>query len=152
MTDLEEVSDSFYRGISSPDHITIDGYVCAGAFQFDAYDANRRDGYCELSINWNDDEKSLDTLLNQHKSKKEDKQFKGGYCQISLSELNRCFKNLIDREIFSYERYPIVGSEENDYQDNPYHGNLLLKDSADKQVKKNVQHTLAFIADIAVRR
>lgn len=152
MTDLNKFSDSFYRGISSPNDISSDGYVLVGAFQFDAYDASRSDGYCELSINWNDDEKSLETLLNQHKPNREDKQFKGGHCEISFPHMNLAFKQYIDKGIFSYERFPIAGSKKNDYQDNPYHGNLLLKDSIDKQVKKNIQHALAAISGLAIRR
>ena len=58
----------------------------------------------------------------------------------------------MDSEVFSYERRPVKASEENDYQENLYHGNLLVKNTLDKQVKKNIQHTLAFMAGLATRR
>jgi hypothetical protein len=150
--DTKEFPEAFFRGISSPSDITNEGYVAAGAFQFDAFDPQRGDDYCELSINWDDDEGSLKTLLEQHKPKREDKQFKGGYCTINRAYLNGVFKLYMDNGTFSYERRPIDACEENDYQTNPYHGNLLMKNSIDKQMKKNMQHTLAFVAGEATRR
>lgn len=64
-----------------------------------------------------------------------------------------CHAVLWDDELsFSYERRPVEASEENDYQENLYHGNLLMKNTLDKQVKKNIQHTLAFMAGLAIRR
>ena len=91
-------------------------------------------------------------LLDQHKPQREDKQFKGGYCTINRTLLNNMFKGYMDSEEFSYERRPVKASEENDYQENLYHGNLLMKNTLDKQVKKNIQHTLAFMAGLAIRR
>lgn len=149
---MNDYPDELYRGISSPNDITAEGYVAAGAFQFDAYDPQRGDEYCELSVNWNDDGESLQVLLNQHKPRKDDKQFKGGYCKINRVVLNNTFKIFMDNESFSYERRPVEASEENDYQENKYHGNLLMKNTIDKQVKKNMQHTLAFLAGVAIRR
>lgn len=149
---MNDYPDELYRGISSPNDITAEGYVAAGAFQFDTYDPQRGDEYCELSVNWNDDGESLQVLLNQHKPRKDDKQFKGGYCKINRVVLNNTFKIFMDNESFSYERRPVEASEENDYQENKYHGNLLMKNTIDKQVKKNMQHTLAFLAGVAIRR
>lgn len=149
---MNEYPEEFYRGISSPNDITESGYVTAGAFQFDQYDSQRGDEYCELSVNWNDNEESLHVLLDQHKPQREDKQFKGGYCTINRTLLNNMFKGHMDSEEFSYERRPVEASEENDYQENLYHGNLLMKNTLDKQVKKNIQHTLAFMAGLAIRR
>ena len=34
---MNEYPDEFYRGISSPNDITSEGYVTAGAFQFDTF-------------------------------------------------------------------------------------------------------------------
>ena len=149
---MNEYPEEFYRGISSPNDITESGYVTAGAFQFDQYDSQRGDEYCELSVNWNDNEESLQVLLDQHKPQREDKQFKGGYCTINRTLLNNMFKGHMDSEEFSYEGRPVEASEENDYQENLYHGNLLMKNTLDKQVKKNIQHTLAFMAGLAIRR
>ena len=149
---MSEYPKEFYRGISSPNDITENGYVTAGAFQFDTYDSQRGDEYCELSVNWNDNEEALQVLLDQHKPQKEEKQFKGGYCTINRALLNNMFKGYMDSEVFSYERRPVEASKENDYQKNLYHGNLLMKNTLDKQVKKNIQHTLAFMAGLATKR
>lgn len=149
---MTEYPNEFYRGISSPNDITSEGYVAVGAFQFDSFDPERGDDFCELSINWNDNDGALEMLLNQHKPKKEDKQFKGGYCTINKTYLHNVFKPYMDNGIFSYERRPVEACEENDYQANPFHGNLLMKNSIDKQMKKNMQHTLALIAGQATRR
>ena len=149
---MSEYPDEFYRGISSIDYITPEGYVSAAAFQFDPYDSSRDDEYCELSVNWNDNEESLQVLLNQHKPMKEDKQFKGGYCTINRIALNNQFKLYMDSKAFTYERRLVEATEENDYQENLYHGNLLMKNTLDKQVKKNIQHALALMAGIATKR
>ena len=149
---MSEYPDEFYRGISSIDYITPEGYVSAAAFQFDPYDSSRDDEYCELSVNWNDNEESLQVLLNQHKPMTEDKQFKGGYCTINRIALNNHFKLYMDSKAFTYERRPVEATEENDYQENLYHGNLLMKNTLDKQVKKNIHHALALMAGIATKR
>lgn len=150
----KEFPNSFYRGISSFDFITSSGYVSAGAFKFSPYDEQLRDNdnFCELSINWNDDEGALNTLLAQHKVGKDDKQFKAGYCLINLDKLRLVFDEHIQQSVFSYERKPIDANESNDYQENLYHGNLLIKDHLDKQEKKNAEHTLAQLAGRAFLR
>ena len=146
MTDT--YAEEFYRGISTPNDITPEGYLMAGAFKFDQYNPALRDddGFCELSINWNDSDDALTTLLNQHKPGIEEVQFRGGYCKISRILLHLALKQYMDDQCFSYERRPVEAAEENDYQANPFHGNLLMKDSLDKNVKKNIQHSLAAIA------
>lgn len=144
----KEFPKEFYRGISSPNDITKEGYIMAAVFKFDKYDeiARNDDGFCELSINWNDDEGALTTLLRQHKPHKEEKQFKGGYCKISKSAMDLIFKPYIDGEQFKYERRPILGNCDADISPNPYHGNLLMLNELDKNIKKNIQHTLATLA------
>ena len=149
---MREYPEELYRGISSPNDIVDGGYVSAGAFQFGSYNPEREDEYCELSVNWNDNEESLQVLLNQHKIQKDEKQFKGGYCVIKRRNLNLMLKDLMETGEFSYERQPIKASEKNGYQKNLYHGNLLMKNTLHKQVKKNIQHTLALMAGQAVRR
>lgn len=145
--------EELLRGISSANDITPEGYVMAGAFKFDEYDPNyRNDGWCELSINWNDDSEALQVLLDQHKPGKDDKQFKAGYCKLRLSTLHIMFKQYIDDNNFFYERQPIDASEENDNQANPYHGNLLMQNSLTKNAKKNLQHALATLAGTAIPR
>lgn len=151
---IENYPEEFYRGVSSPNDVTREGYLMAGAFKFDNYEGASRDndGFCELSINWNDDEGALKVLLDQHKPFKEEKQFKAGYCVIKRSFLDLMLKPYIDDANFSYERRPVARSVEEDIAENPYHGNLLMKNDLDKNVKKNIQHTLATLAGSIIQR
>lgn len=143
----EKYPEELYRGVSSLDVITKEGYVMAGAFKFDNYDSvSRGDGFCELSINWNDDPNSIKILLGQHKPFKEEKQFRGGYCKIQRKVMDLMLKQYMDDGKFNYERRPIDADVAKDIQANPYHGNLLMLDNLDKQAKKNIQHSLATLA------
>ena len=141
-----EYPDDFYRGLSSKDTVTPEGYVTTAAFSFDKYDATRGDNYCELSINWNDNEGSLQTLLLQHKPFKEEKQFKTGCAKLPLNIIQIMFKQFIDDNVFDYERRPILSDPEADIAENPYHGNLLMHKDLNTSIKKNIQHSLATIA------
>ncbi len=144
--------DEYYRGISDKSWITPQGYVSAAAFQFKEYNAESRendDGYIELSINWNDDEKSLTTLLNQKKQGSDVCQFKFGYCKMNRLQVDLMLKQYIRDKLFSYERKPINEDEANKIMANPYHGNLLLHKTVEKQVKKNIEHILAGSVEIS---
>lgn len=152
MTD--KYPEEFYRGVSALDNISKEGYIGAGAFKFDNYNGNSRDndGFCELSINWNDDDNALKVLLEQHKPFKEEKQFKAGYCKINRNCVELMLKQYIDDECFKYERRPIKENPDEDIQHNPYHGNLLMLNELDKNIKKNIQHSLATLAGTIIRR
>lgn len=143
----------FYRGLSAKDNVTSEGYVTASAFSFDKYDESRCDDYCELSINWNDDEGALHTLLSQHKPFKEEKQFKVGYAKLPISIIHSMFRQFIDDNMFAYERKPISANPDADIAENPYHGNLLVSKKLNSNIKKNIQYSLATIAtsDVTLR-
>ena len=113
-------------------------------WEFEDY-KNRPDQYCELSINWNDDEKSVERLKNQHKPFKDNKQF---FCCtfIERNKLDLFFKEHKDNKIFDYERAPITEDKANDIEENAYHGNLLLNKDISSQLRKNIQHSLATLA------
>ena len=140
----EEYPDILYRGIGQKECIDSNGYITAAAFQFEDY-KDRPDQYCELSINWNDDEKSVERLKNQHKPFKDNKQF---FCCtfIERNMLDIFFKEHKNNKIFDYERAPITADKENDIEENIYHGNLLLNKDISSQLKKNIQHSLATLA------
>ncbi|MCD8290793.1 MAG: hypothetical protein LUC91_04750 [Prevotella sp.] len=136
----------FYRGVSNPENnVSSSGQALAGIFQFDGRNSSNVD-YDELSINWNDDPDSIQTLYHQHKPHSEDRQFKYGYCKIELSEIKCYFRSYIRNREFGYERRPIEGKESDDIQPNPYHGNLLIPKDIEKGIKKNIQHSLATLA------
>lgn len=151
---INNYPEEFYRGVSSPNEVTQEGYLMSGAFKFPNYDGASRedDGFCELSINWNDDEKALEILLEQHKPFKEEKQFKAGYCMINRMSLDLMFKPYIDDGCFSYERRPVEENLDEDVQANPYHGNLLMLNELDRNTKKNIQHSLATLAGRLIPR
>lgn len=151
---IEEYPEEFYRGVSSLENVTKEGYVMAGAFKFDNYDGNSRgdDGFCELSINWNDNEDAKKILLEQHKPFKEEKQFKAGYCIVKRAYVDQMLKPYISKGHFSYERRPVEENLSEDIQANPYHGNLLVHNDLDKNAKKNIQHSLATLAGSIIKR
>ncbi len=126
--------DEFWRGIANKDFIS-QGYVLASAFQFD--EEVRADNYRELSINWNDDERSLDKVLTQTKANGKI-QFCGGAAKLSLSMAKMVLKSFIDNKQFDYERSPI---DENDY-----HGNLLVSADLSKQLRTQISNGLALVA------
>lgn len=143
----DNTPDKFYRGISAADAISVEGYITEAAFCFDKFEQNpRSDNYCELSINWNDDDDALVTLLSQRKPFKDEPQFKIGYCSIQKSVMRELFSSYMADNNFAYERRPILKDEENDIAENPYHGNLLIKKDASKALKKNIQCGLATLA------
>ena len=142
-----EFPELFHRGLSNKGALTEEGYISTAAFSFDDYNGASRndDGFCELSINWHDSEEAVEKLLNQKKSNTEDLQFKVGYCTISLPFMKQMLKSALDKGDFSYERRPIeAGNSET--ESNPFHGNLLMKNTLSKNARKNIQHSLAQIA------
>ena len=149
----DNTPDKFYRGISSADAISAEGYITEAAFSFDKFDRNpRSDDYCELSINWNDDDGALLTLLSQRKPFKDEPQLKIGYCSIQKSMMRNLFRQYIVDENFTYERRPIQKDEINDIVENPYHGNLLLKKDVSKALKKNIQCGLSTLATCSLNK
>ena len=139
--------NSFHRGISSPGFIDEGKYVNVQAFSFDKYDPNRKDGFRELSINWHDSDESIRITLSQHKPYKSEPQFKVGFCSINLSEVEMCLKVFISDGFFDYERSPVVGCADEDVDDNPFHGNLLVKESTPAHIYDSIKNTLAVLAN-----
>ena len=133
---MEEIKypQEFFRGISTPDFI-CNGVVIAAAFQFDKEE--REDGYRELSINWNDDEHSIEVLFNQRKDNGKI-QFKVGAAKMDFAFTKFVLKAHIDSRVFAYERREVEG--------NCYHGNLLLKANAPKSIQQLVTNGLALVA------
>ena len=142
----KEYPNDFYRGLSAKDNFTPEGYLTAAAFKFDSFCESRGDSYCELSINWNDDEGALERLQTQRKPFTDQRQFRFGYAIIPVYLIRAIFKTHIENSEFSYERRPIPADPDLDIEENPYHGNLLLDNKLEKSIKKNIQHSLATIA------
>ena len=127
--------DSFFRGIASPKFI-LNNHILSDAFQFD--EADREDNLKELSINWNDCEEALELALNQRKSNG-NLQFVGGVVKLDLAMVKIVFHPYIEEGTFSYERRIIDG--------NPYHGNLLISGTLNKQQRSAISGTLGLLAE-----
>lgn len=125
---------SFYRGLANKDFIS-NGQVLASAFQFD--DKIREDGYKELSINWDDDDNSLNILLTQRKDNGKI-QFVAGAAKLDLQRVNLILNEHINNGNFKYERRQLP--------QNKYHGNLLLCGTVNKQIRSLISHGLALAA------
>lgn len=145
-SNAEKYPELFHRGVQNDTDVDENGYLKSSAFQFgSSYRAS--DDMSELSIVWNDCEDSLVILRNQKNKKKTDFQFKSGYATVQLSRFtNTVIKQLKDG-LVDYERRPIEEDISQGIEANPYHGNILIHKTASEQMKKNIQHSLATIAE-----
>lgn len=125
--------DLFYRGI--PNNTYIDNYLNPESFRLDDV---RSDGYCEISITWNDEPESLDLIMSQTKEGTDEIQFKDGVAEISRIEIDEKMKPQIMLKNLLYERRPTPN--------NKYHGNLLVKNELNRQMKTMIKSQLALIA------
>lgn len=139
---LEEIAkrplpNRFFRGLSSEKDFTPEGYITPSAFEFHDHTNDRDDNYWEASINWDDDEKALSTLMEQ-RSEKTNKLMFDKYVYLLLSQVRSDLSAPIEEKYFKYERRPLPN--------NIYHGNLLALGSLDKKTKNLFKSSLAMIA------
>ncbi len=139
---LEEIArklmpNRFYRGLSSEVDFTPEGYIAASAFEFKDHTNERNDGFWETSINWDDDNESVTTLMAQRNSKSNKLMF-DRYSYIKKSQLKNSLALPLREGHFKYERRPLPN--------NQYHGNLLAQGDLDKKTKGLIKSTLAMVA------
>lgn len=134
-----EYPDYAFRGLTDKNHINIEfNRILGEAFCFDGKHPNE-DGYDELSINWDDDENSLDNLKIQKKANADTLKYGNGIVRIPTSKLKE-MKNRY-KGYFTYERKPV--------ENNDYHGNLLLNfDGMNKQMRRLISNELALNVDM----
>lgn len=133
MSNIENVyPESFYRGITEANKINLEfKRVLGDVFRFSGEHLND-DGYDEISINWNDDDDSLNNIKCQKKGERY--QFENGIVKVPTRKIKEMKNRYL--EDFSYERKPIEG--------NIYHGNLLLNfNKVEKQWRKFIADELA---------
>jgi hypothetical protein len=123
------------RGIPNKDFISDDGIIGSHLFHFKK-EHNRQDGWCEQSINWNDDENAISFTLKQ-KKKDGEIQFKSGLLLLPRNEIDRLITRPAIANSLSYERDIL--------DDNKYHGNLLLKNNVPTRLMKQIAAGLALI-------
>ena len=129
------------KGIPNSAFLGEDGTVGSHLFYFKENHA-RGDGWIEQSVNWEDDGLAIAVTLGQRKGDGE-LQFKAGAAIIPRSEIDRLNRRPLFRDLLSYERAPL--------EDNPYHGNLLLKEDVPKSTMKTVASGLALAITRIVR-
>jgi hypothetical protein len=134
--------DDCIKGIPSDEYLTVEGAVASHLFYFKA-GVDRDDGWAEQSINWEDDDTVIEFTLSQTKADG-DFQFKAGAAVISRGEIDRLNDRPTIRGLLSYERQPI--------QDNPYHGNLLLRANTSKLTGRIVAAGLALAVSEIIPR
>lgn len=123
--------DQYIKGIPN-DQFYQNGHLSGHLFEFNPQ-FNRDDGWCEQSVNWYDDDQAVTCTLEQ---KKEDQfQFKTGYAILPTSEIDRLNTQPSISNALSYERSPL--------DDNPYHGNLLIKNDVPKSKRKMISAAIA---------
>ena len=147
-----EYPETFLRGVPNDKDFVYGVYPQTSLFRFETNPDREDDGYDELSINWEDDEKAVDLILCQQKKDKEGKpciQFDYGYSRMRLSHVATMVSAHIKDGVFAYERRPVGASELN--PENPYHGNLLFNREK-KELKKLIQNALATLASVELVR
>jgi hypothetical protein len=109
--------DNCIKGITNKTFLLEDGTLRQDLFYFHMNDL-REDGWIEQSINWEDDKDAVEFTLSQKRSDGEI-HFKAGLAIIPIQEVDRLNRRPTIKGKISYERNP--------KDDNPYHGNLLLR-------------------------
>jgi hypothetical protein len=135
---MDNYAIELIRGIPNYDCIDNEGRASALLFQFDNND--RPDGYLEVSINWYDDDNALNAIFNQKKRNDANTyQFKIGAAIISRIRLDSLIRSPNAKDALSYER--------NIIDDNPYHGNILLKPNLAKNIKTMLSGSIAMCVE-----
>lgn len=120
------------RGIPNQSYIS-EGLIGAHLFHFNSKHV-RGDGWCEQSINWKDNDGVIDFTLLKKKDD-EEFQFKAGLAIIPKDELDLLIRRPLISGALSYERQPV--------ENNPYHGNLLLRAHSPKPLMRLIAAGLA---------
>jgi hypothetical protein len=133
---------SFLRGVPNPSFLLEDGSASTHLFHFEE-ERHRADGWIEQSINWEDNQSALELIFNQRKENGE-LQFKAGAVRIPREEIDRLSRRPTVAGMLGYERSPI--------ENNPYHGNLLLRSSVPKPTMRKIAAGIALaVSDVIYR-
>jgi hypothetical protein len=135
------------RGIRSSKWIVPgpDGSVlAAAAYEFDlsARTGLPREGWREVSVNWEDDESAEDFTRNQKNAK--GRLHQHGVGRLAVADIERCAALIRLPDRLVYERRP-----DPDQPGNPYHGNLLLDPSVPLQFQRQLAGALGLVTRVA---
>lgn len=123
------------RGIPNNDLVTQDGVPSSNLF----YPMNN----LEVSINWEDDQNALLFTLSQKRDDNEF-QFKYGVAILPLVKIDEIINECFLQEPISINREPL--------EDNPYHGNIVYKESLTKEAKRMIAGMLALNISSVIKR
>ena len=130
--------DNSIKGIPNEEFVIDESTVGSHLFYFGQ---PRNDGKIEQSINWEDNEFVIDFTLSQEREDG-NLQFNAGVAVLPRSEIDRLSKLPAIRGLLSYERSP--------FNDNPYHGNLLLQATVPKAKMRQIAAGLALAISIII--
>jgi hypothetical protein len=132
---LTDKCKSCLRGVQKAKHILSIGKVSWETFEADSRTLDcRTDGSEEISINWEKDEEALKFTLSI---------FRNGCVRLTTQQIEEINKELIVINPLSYEDKPL--------NDNPYHGNLLIKSDNEPVLKRMIYSSLAMKASLIIR-
>ena len=142
MTPTPAYPDDCIRGISNPQSVTSGNTIASDVFYFWERD-KRSDGWIELSVNWHDDDGAIEITLAQRKENGEI-QFKYGLALLPRSGVETIMRMPGLSDMLTYERRALP--------DNPYHGNLLLREGVEPAKMKQIAGTLALYVVAVIPR
>ena len=128
--------ESCLRGLTKPEDLISGKQEPASPLFYFNLKGARQDGWIELSINWEDGiPETLKHTLNQKKPDSDQFQFRFGCVRLPTTELDRLKNHRRFSDTFSYERQPL--------EDNPFHGNILLREGTSKMEMRMIAAQLA---------
>jgi len=133
---------NFIRGIPNATFLNEGGSVGAHLFYFDLT-SDRDDGWIEQSINWEDDDSTIEFTMQQRKSDGE-LQFKTGVVVVPKDEIEKLNSRPTIKGLLSFERRELI--------DNPYHGNLLLRSITSRPTMKLIAAGIALAVERIIQR
>jgi hypothetical protein len=134
---------NYIKGIPNNDFmVKEDCSIGSNLFYFNLENV-RSDGWIEQSINWEDNDTVIDFTLAQEKADGT-LQFKAGIAIFPRDEIDRLNRQPTLKGLLSYERQPL--------ENNPFHGNILLKSGVPKLTMKKIAAGIALtVSEINLR-
>jgi len=121
------------KGVPNVTFLNDEGCVGMQLFLFDG-SGDRGDGWLESSVNWRDDEEAVAVTLRQRKADGQI-QFRIGAALLPRDEIEQLRRRPLLVGLLEYERRPL--------DDNPYHGNILVRAGTSKPTRNLIASGLA---------
>lgn len=136
-------SEKILKGIPNSQSYNEYG-VTSALFPFNKESpVKEKENWWEESINWSDEDQSVEYLLNQKKNGSNDFQFKEGIAVFLREEIDRVILKKKLREKLKYDRDGIP---------HKYHGNILMHKSVPNPFKKMIISWIGFCYEYRIPR